>query len=383
MNIRLTISGIMLLQVLSSCFLNPANTPLVKTGTIKAVKVGLHPISKPHDTLCIAAVGDIMLGTSYPNTNTLAPDSARHSFDAALPYLQQADVTMGNLEGTLLDGGSPAHYKTHLKSTAYLFRMPSYYSGVLKQAGFSVLSLANNHTGDFGENGRTSTMRILDSVGIAYGGQLSHPTAIFTVKGVKYGFCSFAPNSQTLPILELQTVKQIVADLKSQCDILIVSFHGGGEGPAFEHVTRRMESYMGALRGNVHAFAHTAVDAGADMVLGNGPHVSRGIELYKNRLIAYSLGTFCTYKSVSVEGVSGLAPLLKIYINKKGEFLNGRLLAFKQTHADGLVRDSANKVIARIKYLTDIDFPQSGLNIAEDGVITPLPQNVVVAAGMQ
>jgi hypothetical protein len=112
------------------------------------------------------------------------------------------------------------------------------------------------------------------------------------------------------------------------------------------------------------------IDAGADMVLGNGPHVCRAMELYKNRLIAYSLGNFCTYKSVSVEGVSGLAPLLKIYINKKGEFLNGRLLAFKQTHADGLVRDSANKVIARIKYLTNIDFPQSGLNIAEDGVIT-------------
>ena len=89
-------------------------------------------------------------------------------------------------------------------------------------------------------------------------------------------------------------------------------------------------------------------------------------------MIAYSLGNFCTYKSVSVEGVCGLAPLLKIKVNKKGEFLSGRIIALKQTHAHGLVRDTANKVITRIKYLTSIDLPGSGLQITDDGVITPL-----------
>lgn len=367
---------------MSSCFLKPAEiTSPAKPHPQKKLAVISKRVKPGHDTLCIAAVGDIMLGTSFPNNSTLAADSAKHSFDAALQDLRLADVTMGNLEGTLLDSGNPAHYKMHLKSKAYLFRMPSYYSGVLKNAGFNVLSLANNHIGDFGEKGRASTMHILDSVKIQHGGQLMHPSTVFTIKGVKYGFCSFAPNSQTLPILDLPNVKLIIADLKSRCDIVIVSFHGGAEGIGAEHVNGKMESFVGEKRGNVRAFAHTAIDAGADMVLGNGPHVSRGMELYRNRLVSYSLGNFCTYKCVSVEGVCGLSSLLKVYINKKGEFLTGRLIAFKQTHANGLLRDSTNKVISRIKFLTGADFPQSGLIIADDGLITPLPHNAITAIG--
>ncbi len=100
-------------------------------------------------------------------------------------------------------------------------------------------------------------------------------------------------------------------NLKQQCDIVIVSFHGGGEGTGFEHVPFKIESYNNEKRGDVHAFAHNAIDAGADLILGNGPHVCRAMELYKNRLIAYSLGNFCTYRSVSVEGIGGLAPLLE------------------------------------------------------------------------
>lgn len=382
MNIRLLAAGLLLLQALSSCFQPPPLKYAVHRIPAKMINViprAARAIT--HDTLCIAAVGDMMLGTSYPDNAGLPPDGARHSFDAIHNELRQADVAMGNLEGALLDSGAPAHYKMHLNSRAYLFRMPACYSKILRDAGFKVLSLANNHIGDFGENGRQSTMHVLDSAGIQYGGQLTHPSAVFTVNGVKYGFCSFAPNSQTLPILDLQNAANIIHDLKSRCDIVIVSFHGGAEGAGFEHVTRQPESYKGERRGNVHAFAHIAIDAGADMVFGNGPHVCRAMELYKNRLIAYSLGNFCTYKNINVEGVCGLAPLLKVYTNKKGEFLNGRIIAMKQTHADGLVRDSANKVVTRIKYLTAVDFPESGLDIADDGLIMPLPQKMALAAG--
>ena len=198
---------------------------------------------------------------------------------------------------------------------------------------------------------------------------MRHPAAVFPIKGVRYGFCAFEPTRQTLPLLDLKRAREVIDSLKQKCDIVIVSFHGGAEGAGAEHVKRAPESYSGEKRGNVYAFAHTAIDAGADMVLGNGPHVCRAMELYKGRLIAYSLGNFCTYKSVNVAGVCGLSPLLKIWINKKGEFLSGRLIALKQTHAGGLSRDSSNRVIARIKYLTQTDFPQSGLYIADDGMI--------------
>ena len=322
------------------------------------------------DSLCIAAVGDIMLGTSYPDNRTLPPDSAKNSFKNVLSELRSADVLMGNLEGTLLDTGAPANYRLHQLSRPWLFRMPASYGSVLKEAGFNVLSLANNHIGDFDNAGRASTMKVLDSLGINYGGQITHPTSIFKANGITYGFCAFAPNGYTLSILDLKGAGRIIKKLKQQCDVLIVSFHGGGEGVDFEHVPFEMETYVNEKRGDVNAFAHAAIDAGADLVFGNGPHVCRAMEIYKERLIAYSLGNFCTYKSVSVAGVCGLAPILKVYVNKQGEFLNGRIISATQTHYDGLELDTLNKAAIRIKQLTETDFPDSGLKIDDDGTIT-------------
>ena len=367
MNIRLLLFIIIGIIWLSACQEAQMVTEPVRSP--KKTKPATATPPPTPDSVCIAAVGDIMLGTSYPNKSTLPADSGNNSFKNVINELRGADVTFGNLEGTLLDKGAPAHYKMHLLSKAYLFRMPVSYGNVLKDAGFKVLSLANNHIGDFGEKGRTSTMKVLDSAGIQYGGQLSHPSAIFKIRGITYGFCAFAPNAQTLPLLDFENARQIIQNLKQQCDIVIVSFHGGNEGAAFEHVPFKGESFHREKRGNVHAFAHNAIDAGADIILGNGPHVCRAMEVYKKRLIAYSLGNFCTYRSVSVSGVCGIAPLLKVYVNKKGEFLSGRIIANKQTHEKGLEPDSLNRAITRIRLLTKADFPKSGLSISDDGVI--------------
>ncbi|HTD42099.1 MAG TPA: CapA family protein [Mucilaginibacter sp.] len=322
-----------------------------------------------HDTICIAAVGDIMLGSSYPDSSKLPPDSAKSSFRSVTKYFAGADVVFGNLEGALLDSGMPATNKKNLE-TAYLFRMPTQYGRVLKDAGFNLLSLANNHITDFDKKGCISTTKTLADNGINYAGLEICPVTTFQRNGVKYGFCAFAPNAHTVQLLDLENARQIISQLKQQCDVVIVSFHGGAEGPQYEHVPLKMESFLNAKRGDVHLFAHNAIDAGADIVLGNGPHVSRALESYKGRLIAYSLGNFCTYKSVSVMGVCGMAPLLKVYLNKKGEFISGNIIAFRQTHEKGLARDTTNRVVKRIKTLTEIDFPQSGLNIDEDGSVS-------------
>lgn len=339
----------------------------------KAIPVAMAPKTTPTpDSVCIAAVGDIMLGTSYPDNRTLPPDSAKNSFKNVLDELHHADITFGNLEGTLMDTGVPAYFKLHQLQPAFLFRMPVSYGNVIKQAGFNVLSLANNHSNDFDEKGRVSTMKVLDSLGIQYGGLNSKPAAIFKINGITYGFCAFAPNGQTLPLLNLKKSAEIIKQLKKQCDIVIVSFHGGGEGTAYEHIPCTYEKFITENRGDVHAFAHNAIDAGADIILGNGPHVCRAMELYKNRLIAYSLGNFCTYRCVSVAGVCGMAPVLKVYLNKKGEFLNGRILSNMQSHLNGLVPDSLNRVATHIKMLTTTDFEQPGLSITNDGKISPV-----------
>jgi hypothetical protein len=313
-------------------------------------------------------VGDMMLGSGYPDRSKLPPDSARQSFDAVKGDLKGSDIVFGNMEGTLLDAGTPASYKKNLKA-AYLFRMPTYYGRVFRDAGFNLVSVANNHITDFGEKGYMSTTATLDQYGIHYAGLETCPATIFEKDGIKYGFCAFAPNAHAMPLLELRTSAKVIRELKTQCDIVIVSFHGGAEGAGYEHVPFKMESFLGARRGNVHAFAHMAIDAGADIILGNGPHVSRALEKYKGRLIAYSLGNFCTYKSVSVAGVCGMAPLLKVKLSKKGEFISGRIISFRQNHEDGLLRDSLNSAAKRIRMLTIKDFPGSGLVIGEDGLI--------------
>jgi hypothetical protein len=328
--------------------------------------------SKRADTIItIAAVGDIMLGTAYPNAATLPSDSGINSFRYAINELKDADITFGNLEGVLLDTGEPAPIKLKFRSKPYLFKMPESYGGIIKNAGFDILSVANNHSNDFGYRGREQTMHVLDSLQIHYAGLKTSPVKTFTRNGVNYGFCAFSPNSQTVSLLDIPGAVETITKLKQTNDVVLVSFHGGGEGLNFEHVPDSAQSFKGERRGDVKAFAHAAIDAGADLVLGHGPHVSRAMELYKGRLIAYSLGNFCTYRSVSVAGACGLSPMIKLCLTKNGRFLNGQIISFKQSHELGLHRDPFNKALKRIKFLTETDFSNPGISISESGAITP------------
>jgi poly-gamma-glutamate capsule biosynthesis protein CapA/YwtB (metallophosphatase superfamily) len=365
------------LYLINAGCINPTKQPAKKITKNNTVEIPADTVVRQvADTvITIAAVGDMMLGTSYPDSTHLPADSGKQSFKYALKDLREADIAFGNLEGVLLDTGAPAEFKLKFKSKPYLFKMPESYGGILKDAGFDIISLGNNHSNDFSLKGRKQTINILDSLGIHHAGLKISPTKVFTKNGIKYGFCAFSPNSQTVSLLDIKGVKAIIEDLKHQVDIVIVSFHGGGEGVEFEHLSCTSERYKGERRGNVNTFAHAAVDAGADVILGHGPHVSRALEVYKKRLIAYSLGNFCTHTSVSVSGVCGLAALLKVRVNKNGHFLSGQIISYKQSHAKGLTPDPLNKAAARIKYLTETDLDQAGLSISASGELLPLSAN--------
>ena len=108
------------------------------------------------DTLRIVAVGDIMMGSAFP-APVLPKDDGKGSFKAVLPLLRNADLTFGNLEGVFLDDGISDKCKN--SKACYAFRMPQRYVAHLKDAGFDVVSVANNHSGDFNENGRTQTAK--------------------------------------------------------------------------------------------------------------------------------------------------------------------------------------------------------------------------------
>ena len=321
------------------------------------------------DTLTIIGVGDIMLGTNFPGKEYLPPANGRALLEAVKGTLADADLTFGNHEGVILnDGGDPKYCSN--RDLCYLFRSPEFLTPLLVDAGFDVLSLANNHAGDFGNPGRDRTMQILDSLGLHNAGVISRPYSIFNVNGVKYGFAAFAPNTGTVSINDLDNAIKIVQQLEKESDIVIVSFHGGAEGSKYERVTREREIFYGENRGNVYEFAHTVIDHGADIVFGHGPHVTRAMEVYKNRFIAYSLGNFCTYARFNLKGVNGIAPIVKLYTDYDGKFLKGRIFPILQEGEGIPVIDTSKKVIFKLQELLKEDFPESQIQIDNQGFVT-------------
>jgi hypothetical protein len=330
----------------------------------------LNLFAQKKDTITVIGVGDIMMGTNYPDKGGLPPNDGIELFKEVASVLQNADVTMGNLEGVLLDKGGIAKTCRDPK-VCYVFRSPVKYADNLKAAGFDVMSLANNHAGDFGDAGRRSSMKALDDAGIKHAGLSSTPYVVFEKNGVRYGFTAFAPNHGCMSLIDVSNAKKIIQKLDSISDVIIVSFHGGAEGPQHQHVTRKYEFFYGESRGNVYAFAHSMIDAGADIIFGHGPHVTRAIEVYKNRFIAYSLGNFCTYSGINVNGVNGLAPIIKVYASPQGEFIKAKITSTNQTFRAPVKMDAQQQVLTRIQQLTRADFPQSTLKISDDGWVFP------------
>jgi poly-gamma-glutamate capsule biosynthesis protein CapA/YwtB (metallophosphatase superfamily) len=312
-----------------------------------------------------------MLGTNFPDSSYLPPDSGRFLLANVAPQLRNADLTFGNLEGIVLDSGGVQKTCSD-PSLCYLFRMPRYLAGNLKDAGFDALSTANNHAGDFGDEGRVSTLKVLDSLGIQHAGQLMHPVSVFDHRGIKWGFIAFSPNTGTLSITDIETAEQMVSELDRKVDIVLVSFHGGAEGSKHQHITRQTEEYYGEDRGNVYEFSHRLVDAGADVIFGHGPHVTRAIEVYNNRLIAYSLGNFATYARFNLRGENGIAPMLKVYTSNKGKFFSAEIIPVKQIGEGIPTIDPDKEVIKTLQQLTKDDFPEVPLQISENGKVSLL-----------
>lgn len=333
-------------------------TVLACAGGILSLQAG--------DTLTIALTGDIMMGTTFPTTQ-LPPQDGRMLFNDVKPVLQRADIAAGNLEGTLCDGGItkkvPSRY-------CYAFRTPVSYAPLLRDAGYDFLSLANNHANDFGDFGITSTANALQGIGIRFAGIKDRfESALIEKDGVTYGFCAFGHSNYTYHHRDLMTVRRIVTDLCNRADIVIVSFHGGAEGRTAARLPYGKETFLGEDRGSLRDFAHFCVDAGADIVYGHGPHVCRAVELYKEHLIAYSLGNFCTPYGISLIGISGYAPVLEARVSADGRFIDGRIHSFIQQRGVGPRTDKNQSAAREIRRLTRLDVPDTPLLIADDGAI--------------
>ena len=328
------------------------------------------PEKKNDKPLTLAMTGDIMMGSTYPpGSGYITPDDGASLFNDVAPILQRVDIAAGNLEGVLFNGtGYPKYCAPG--SHCFTFKMPEHYSNHLVRAGFDFVGVANNHINDFGPMALDTTMKVLERAGIAYAGAKEKmPVTIIEKEGRKIGFAAFGFNAGMPSINNYEEVRANIGKLREECDFVVVCFHGGGEGVNFQHVPRKHE-ITSSDRGNVEEFAHVAVDAGADVVYGHSPHVPRAAELYKDRIIFYSLGNFCTPYSFNLSGVNGLAPLPEITLNPDGTFKSGKIHSFIQVKGSGPKTDSANRAARKIQELTRQDFPNTTLAISDTGELT-------------
>ena len=370
------------------CETRDLTTPIAEAET--------RPTPEPGTTITFAAVGDIMLGSTSINDTFLPPNDGRDILKPVTPILSSADITFGNLEGPMLDGGKsekcadtsskasntdsnavPIPSPTPSTSSAkpircFAFRVPTRYGQYLKDAGFDVLSLANNHASDFGDYGRESTRKTLDALGIKYAGsdRTRYSTAYLDVKGVRIAVVGFAHNAIVPNVNEINAAKQLVAAAKKKVDVVIVSFHGGAEGEKAQNVPRQTEIFAGEKRGNLPLFAHSVIDAGADLVLGHGPHVLRGMEVYKGKLIAYSMGNFATYGMFNLKGPQGIAGIFQFTLDPEGNFVSGKIIPTRQEGRGGPVLDDTGTAIKQLRQLSLADFGNSSPKMTDDGTLT-------------
>ncbi len=323
-----------------------------------------------------------MLGSVTPK-EVLPPDDGKVFVKSLDGLLKDAGIVFGNLEGAFItDEFEPekCSERSRKAKTCYEFGMPENLAPVLKELGFNVLNQDNNHSEDYGYKGYEFTQKLLTELGIKYMPKRGY--AEFKIDNKKIAVVAFGYSDNSNNISDLQDAYDVINSLDKEYDLIIVSFHGGAEGKDAIHVADSTEMFLGENRGNVYAFAHTVVDAGADMVIGHGPHVLRAMEIYKNKLIAYSLGNFLTYGNMNISGITGATVILNAEIDaENGDFIRGKLIPVRQYGSGVPSYDESGEGIRLIRELTKEDFPDAKVFISPEGKIYNTTINFIPTRG--
>jgi poly-gamma-glutamate capsule biosynthesis protein CapA/YwtB (metallophosphatase superfamily) len=280
----------------------------------------------------------------------------------------RADIVFGNLEGTLTDA-TTGKCRPRAKD-CFAFRAPPDFASDLRAAGFTVMNNANNHSYDFGSTGQADTVHALRAAGLAQTG-LPGEITVVRAGGTRVAMLGFAPYSYTASLLDLSAARALIERAGAMADLVVVAIHSGAEGTAAQHVTGAEESYVGEDRGNPEAFAHMAVDSGADLVLGSGPHVLRGMEIYRRRLIAYSLGNFAGYHNFGLDGALADSAVLHVRLTAKGAFRSGRITSVRLVDAGMPEPAPAGTSAALIADLARDDLGPRAVQVSPAGRISP------------
>jgi hypothetical protein len=355
-------------------------TPEIQKPTPQATqKPTPKPVEKPavitvpapnsQASITIKAVGDIVPGTNFPNNRL--PKNKQELFQNVKPYLQGADILFGNFESTLTN--YPRTAKDTSRRMVHAFRTPPEYAKLFKEVGFTVMSIANNHSFDFTMKGFEDTYKNLESVGVRAVGK-KNQILYKNVKGVEVAFIAFSHSPGHNSINDLPSAIALVKEAKKKANIVIISFHGGAEGTGAMRVRNRQEMFYGENRGNLVLFSRTLIDNGADLVLGHGPHVPRAMELYKGKLIAYSLGNFVGYRTLSTTGALGESLILEAELNSQGNFVSGKIIPVRLDRRGIPFPNKRGDSIKLIRNLTKLDFPKTELQFDLNGKVVNLTE---------
>lgn len=329
------------------------------------------PVATPTDlgsrTVTIGWAGDTTPGSKYGNP----PNAGRALFEYVRTYTSEPDIMVANLEGTFGTGG-PSKCDGRDSSACYAFQAPPTNAAALAWAGIDVVNLANNHSNDYFTAGLKTTRESLSANGVGYTG-LNGVIPVKEVDGVKVAFLGFSPYSWSPNIGDLARARALVQQADEAADVVVVLMHAGAEGSDKTRTPKGAETAYGEFRGDSRAFAHAVIDAGADLVLGSGPHVIRGMEQYKGRLVAYSLGNFAGWKNFSRSGNLALSGLLTARVAGDGRVLGGTWLPLRIADPGVPKVDSSDASLSLVRKLSQTDFA-SPVIPAADGSFTVAPE---------
>jgi poly-gamma-glutamate capsule biosynthesis protein CapA/YwtB (metallophosphatase superfamily) len=379
---RLCAAQVLAYFILIATFVLPHHS-MAQRSVQQTAQSSLHAAQPSSHSQCITirAVGDVLLG-SYTPVQYIPPDSGQIFVRSMRRYLagdvstgSEADIVFGNFEGTFTRPNDPTmkpqkcSEQSRRRGVCFEFGVPLFLASSLKQMGFTVMSVDNNHADDYGTAAAELTKMTLSSLGIQPAPKRG--AAILTIKGKKIAIIAFGFSNTSYNIADTDAASAVVRAAKQQYDRVLVSFHGGAEGKQATHVVSKTEMFYGENRGNVVKFARTCIDAGADMVIGHGPHVLRALELYRGRLIAYSLGNFLTYGNINIKGVSGIACILEATLDAEtGAFLVGRVIPTRQQDPGVPVYDATSQALTLLQELMKTDVPSSPLQLDAQGRLT-------------
>jgi poly-gamma-glutamate capsule biosynthesis protein CapA/YwtB (metallophosphatase superfamily) len=317
------------------------------------------------NVVTIQAVGDVIPGTNFPdyrlpkNKNYLIPKSVKR-------FLQRADILFGNFESSLTNHPNAA--KDITRQQIFAFRSPPEYANLFADVGFDVFNIANNHAKDFGLVGFRDTIKNLKKVGIE---TVGHKNQILLLEANKIpiAMIGFAPYDFYNSIHNIEQAQQLVKKAKNKAKIVIVSMHAGSEGTAALRVKNKTEFFYGENRGNSIKFARAMIDSGADLVLGHGPHVPRAMEVYKDKLIAYSLGNFLGFRTLSTVAETGYSMILEVKLNTEGDLVDGKIIPVRLDKQGIPYIDNKFRTVALLRNLIQKDFPNSQIQFDNKGYI--------------